>query len=155
DDIRNCARVQFEHGQCVLTRIGRPALRLRKTGPAQALLYDAVTFRLEVTNTGAADATDVVLTDTLPEGLLFLTSKPSTSGTNPLTWKLGTLRPGQSRQVEYQVSAMKTGSFDNRAVAEAAGGLRQEAAHTVRVGEVKLAVSKAGPRRRLVNRPAT
>jgi uncharacterized repeat protein (TIGR01451 family) len=155
DDIRNCARVQFEHGQCVLTRIGRPALRLRKTGPAQALLYDSLTFRLEVSNTGAADATDVVLTDTLPEGLVFLTSKPSTSGTNPLTWKLGTLGPGQSRQVEYQVSAMKAGSFDNRAVAEAGGGLRQEAARTVRVGEVKLAVSKAGPQRRLVNRPAT
>src|SRR5262249_60066210 len=45
-DIRTCARVVFEHGQCVTTRIARPALKLRKVGPTQALLYDSLTYQL-------------------------------------------------------------------------------------------------------------
>src|SRR5262249_8937087 len=51
-DVTNCARVQFEHGQCVTTRIARPQLGIRKTGPREALLYDALAFRIEVVNTG-------------------------------------------------------------------------------------------------------
>jgi uncharacterized repeat protein (TIGR01451 family) len=154
-DVQSCARVQFEHGQCVRTRIARPELRLRKTGPEQALLFHAVTFQLEVTNTGRARATDVVLTDTLPEGFEFLNSKPSTRGENPLTWNLGALEPGQSRRVEYQVSVKPAGSFTNRAMVVAAGGLRQEVARPIRVGEARLALTKSGPARCLVNRAAS
>src|SRR5262245_30832506 len=67
-EVRNCARVVFEHGQCVRTRLVRPGLNLRKTGPARAFLNDTLTFQLAVTNTGAAELKDVVLTDTLPAG---------------------------------------------------------------------------------------
>ena len=59
------------------------------------------------------------------------------------------------RAVEYTAVAKKTGSYTNRASAEAAGGLRQEASATVRVGEARLAVLKSGPATRLVGRPAT
>jgi uncharacterized repeat protein (TIGR01451 family) len=156
-DVTSCARVVFEHGQCVRTRITRPGtaqLQLRKTGPEQALLYDPITFRLEVANTGTAPARAVKLTDTLPDGLEFLTSKPSTRGDNPLTWDLGELAPGQTRRIEYQVAARRPGTFRNRAVVEAAGGLRQESATRVRVGEASLVVIKTGPQQRLVGREA-
>jgi uncharacterized repeat protein (TIGR01451 family) len=156
-DVSSCARVVFEHGQCVRTRITRPGraqLQLRKTGPEQALLYDPITFRLELTNTGEAPARAVKVTDTLPDGLEFLTSRPSARGDNPLTWDLGELAPGQTRRIEYQAAARRTGTFRNQAVAEAAGGLRQEAAATVRVGEASLVVIKTGPQRRLVGREA-
>ena len=154
-DIRCCARVQFEHGQCVRTRLTKSELRLQKEGPKQALLYDPLKYRLEVTNTGSAPATDVVVTDTLPDGLDFSDSTPSTKGDNPLTWKLGTIPAGQSRKIEYSVFAKKGGTLTNKAVVTAAGGQRQEASSTVVIGEAKLSASKAGPKRRLLTRPAT
>ncbi len=71
-EVRLLARVSFEHGQSVVTHLNQPELRLTKTGPAQAGLGDNLKYQLEVTNTGSADATEVVVTDELPEGLLFL-----------------------------------------------------------------------------------
>jgi uncharacterized repeat protein (TIGR01451 family) len=189
-DVQNCARVQFEHGECVRTRIGageranlppeprirpvapvprpdgritrpdfgqtRAQLRLRKLGPKQAVIFLSQTFELEVTNTGSATAANVVLKDTLPQGMVFLNSKPAIPGDTPvLTWNLGNLAPGQTRKVEYQVSPQKLGTLTNRAVVEAGGGLREEAVTQIVVGDVKLGIVKTGPQRRLINRPAT
>src|SRR5262249_13719761 len=122
---------------------------------ARAPLYDFVTFRLEVTNAGPGPVRGVRLTDTLPEGLDFQNSRPATGGENPLSWDLGDLAPGQTRRVEYSAIPKKTGTFTNRAVVPAAGGLRQESSARLWIGEPRLAVVKAGPRRRLVGRPAT
>ncbi len=87
-DVKNCARVQFEHGQCVTTRIARPALSLRKNGPTQAFVNETLRFQLIVTNTGATELTGVTLTDTLPPELEYA------GGQKQLTWDLGTLAPG-------------------------------------------------------------
>lgn len=148
-DVQNCARVQFEHGQCVTTRIARPQLTLAKTGPAQAILFDALAYRLLVTNAGSSEAAGVVLTDTLPAGL------EHASGKNVLTWDLGTLAPGQSRVVDYQVIAKRAERLCNQAAVTAAGGLRREASHCVVVAEPRLELVKTGPRERFLNRPAT
>jgi uncharacterized repeat protein (TIGR01451 family) len=148
-DVKNCARVQFEHGQCVCTRVTRPELTLRKTGPAQALLLDTLNYELTVCNTGAAPAAGVLLTDTLPEGL------EHAGGKDVLTWDLGTLAPGQQRHVPYQVVARKPGTWTNQAAVVAAGGLRQEAISVVTVGEARLEFSKTGPAQRYLNHPAT
>ena len=153
-EIRCCARIQFEHGQCVRMRLAKSDLRVRLDGPAQAVRYDHLTYRVEITNAGAVPADDVVLADTLPEGLEYSNSTPSTSGDNPLTWKLGTVGPGQTKRVEYVVIAKGAGALTSKAVATAAGGQRQEASSTVTVGEAKLSATKTGPKRRLINRPA-
>ncbi len=152
-EVTNCARVRFEHGQSVTTRVNRPGLQIRKTGPAQAALYDQVNFRLEITNTGRARATNVVVTDTLPEGLEFFESRPPTDGPNPLVWKLGAIEAGQTQRIDYSVTVKAAGRLTGKAVLEADGGLRQEAPCTVVVGTPKLALTKSGPERRLVNRP--
>ena len=154
-DVEACARVVFEHGQCVRTKIARPVVRVRRTGPGRVALHDLVTYRLEVTNSGAAEAADVVLTDLLPAGLDFSTSKPSTSGENPLTWKLGNLAPGQTRQVEYQVIAQKDGTFEDRASVTVGGKVVQEAVGKVVVGEPGLSILVTGPLRRSLDLPAT
>jgi uncharacterized repeat protein (TIGR01451 family) len=144
-DIQNCARVQFEHGQCTTTRIGRPGLRLSKQGPTQAILNDSLSYQLTVENTGSADAASVVLTDTLPVGL------EHASGKNPLQWELGTLAAGQVRTVEYQVIAKVEGKLCNRAAVTAAGGVREERENCVTVGRAMLKVAKTGPPQRYVN----
>ncbi len=154
-EVLNCARVQFEHGQCVRTRIARPGLRLRAAAPAEAILYDEVAFKIDVTNTGKAPARNVKVTDTLPEGWSFNDSKPAARGTSPLTWELGDLAPGQTRRIEYRAISKKTGTYRTRAMAEADGGLREEGSAEVRVGEAVVALAVTGPKHRLVGRTAT
>ncbi|MBY0524976.1 MAG: DUF11 domain-containing protein [Gemmataceae bacterium] len=148
-DVTSCARVQFEHGQCVTTRIARPNLTVRKCGPAQAVLYDNLSFQIEVRNTGGAPATGVVVTDTLPDGL------EHSGGKNVLTWDLGTLAPGASKCLEYQAIAKKAGRLCNTAVVTATGGARAESESCVVIGEARLELEKRGPDRRFVTRPAT
>lgn len=152
DEVRNCARVQFEHGQCVTTQVARPSISLRKVGPAQAVLYDFLRYQLSVTNTGAVEVTGVELRDQLPQGLEIPNRKPEERN---LIWALGTLAPGQTRTVEYQAIAKAVGSFRNLAVATADGGLRTEAASTVAVTEPKLTLQINGPTRGYINHPAT
>lgn len=154
DDINLCARVQFEHGQCVRTRVSRPGLQVRRVGPTQALLYDAVSYKLEVSNTGKVTARNVVLEESLPKGLDFANSKPSTKGDNPLSWSLGDLAPGRTKTVEYDAFVKETGKLAIRTVARAAGGLRREIDSTLDIGQPGLEVNVAGPARRVVGRPA-
>ncbi len=154
DEVQNSAYVQFEHGQTVMTRIAKPSVSLRVVAPAQSVLPDPISFRLEVTNTGSLPAKDVALKDELPEGLVFGNSKPLLSGGDkPLMWKLGTLKPGEKKVVEYQAIAAQAGTFTNKAEVTAEGGVRHKASVTVTVGEAKLSLLKTGPQRRLINRP--
>jgi uncharacterized repeat protein (TIGR01451 family) len=152
-DLQCCARVQFEHGECVRTRLTQPDLRVRINGPSQGLLNDNVTVVLEVTNVGQRDARGVVLTSSLPPGLDFLTSKPSTTGNNPLTWDLGTIPPGQSQRVEYQAVVAKTGTLVTKAEVKDDAGLKQTASAQLEVGEPRLNLAVVGPKKRIVGRP--
>jgi uncharacterized repeat protein (TIGR01451 family) len=148
-DVVNCARVQFEHGQCVTTRIARPGVKVTKSGPTQAAVNATLGYQLNVTNTGAMELTGVVLSDKLPVGL------DHASGQRDLTWDLGTLAPGQSRVVDYQVVARAAGTFRNKAVVTAAGGLRDEVEHEVQVAEAKIGLTMTGPATANINAPVT
>src|SRR5262249_22042944 len=130
-DVRNCARVQFEHGQCVTTKGAQPGGRLQLTRPAQALLYDHVTFQLLVTNTGPNELTNVVLTDTLAPGLEHAIGRG-------LRWDLGTLAPGQTRRFPVEAIAKQAGRLRSVAVVTADGGVRDVAESVVTVAEPKL-----------------
>jgi uncharacterized repeat protein (TIGR01451 family) len=147
-DVRNCARVQFEHGQCVCTKITRPAIEVRKTGPTEAVLYDALSYQICVVNTGSSEAHDVKVLDTLPAGL------EHSSGKTQLVWELGNLAPGQCRTVEYQLVAKAAGRLCNHTLATAAGGLRAEADHCVTVVEARIELTKTGPEKHYVRLPA-
>jgi uncharacterized repeat protein (TIGR01451 family) len=148
EDIKNCARVQFEHGECVTTKMPRPALKLTKDGPQQARLNDTLTYKLTLTNTGTADVTNVQLTDIIPAGLKHPQDKER------LTWILSRLPAGQSQSTEYQVVAQKVGQWRNTAIATSAEGLRETIESSVTVTEPKLGLSISGPKQRYVNVPA-
>jgi uncharacterized repeat protein (TIGR01451 family) len=154
-DVKNCARVQYEHGQCTCTKVGPSAatagergLTLRKLGPNQAAINETLRYQLIVTNNGDVEAEGVVLTDVLPAGLEHESRK------NTLTWDMGNLPPGQTRTVDYQVVARQAGRLTNAAVATAAGGIRRAVEHSVQVGEARLSLTKTGPSRRYLNMPA-
>lgn len=155
-DVENCARVQFEHGQCVTTRVARgaagaaaPALKLEHKGPSVAAVGDTVPLQYVITNTGSTVIQGVMLTTTLPAGLVHET------GRTQLTWEVGTLLPGQSSVVDYRLTAKTVGKQCEKAVLTAPGGLREELESCITVGEPKLSVAVTGPPKRDVNQPAT
>jgi uncharacterized repeat protein (TIGR01451 family) len=188
-DVRVCARVSHEYGQCVVTRIsgkppavddrikvpmpgpdpgpgpgpgprplpqppmGNPNLTLRVTAPAKAVLFDPVTFVLEVANTGTGPARDVVVTATPTAGLEFSNAVPNPTTEMPMTWLLRTLAPGQRQRIELILIPRKGGTFGVEVDAETGTQKRTERAQVV-VGEVKLDLIKKGPATRLAGSKA-
>ncbi len=78
---------------------------------------DVTTYTLTVTNIGDGDATNVIVTDTIPSGLSFVHIKSKTA-----TWNLGTLKPGHSRVINVDVrvnSNAKKGTYENVATVTA------------------------------------
>ena len=122
-------------------------LRLRKTGDqSHALLNDFIRFDLEVANVGTADATNVVIEDSVPNGLRDEPDVPSAPVGNRLSWVIGALPPGSTKSVRYKALATAAGDQENVAKAEADGDLRVKASWMVHVSEPKLTVTMTGPR---------
>ena len=75
--------------------------------PLKAEEGDIVTYYISVTNTGTAAATDVVVTDKVPEGLKLVKNSISDNGVvdenGVITWDLGTLKGQESREVSFKV----------------------------------------------------
>lgn len=65
---------------------------------ATATPGDTLTYTLVITNSGEADATNVVVTDNLPDGFVFLAG-----GRTTRTWNIGTLAAGASKTLTYKV----------------------------------------------------
>jgi uncharacterized repeat protein (TIGR01451 family) len=117
-------------------RVTEPGLLVRKTGPEVTYLHHDLQHRLEVLNNGQAPATSVRLTDTLPEGLDFVSASDGgrhDPATRTVEWVIGTLPPGQSRSVSVQLKARAAGDWVNKATARADRGLESTASAPVHV----------------------
>ena len=141
-DHRFCAEVSYAQLNCITVRAVQPALQLTKRvvggdGSGTFLDCDNISFVITVTNTGSGDARNVVVTDSLPDGLV------STDGRSSLTWDVGTLGAGQSREIQLDTRATRTGSFTNTAQATADGGLTATDSASVTVNKPQLSVSKS------------
>jgi len=147
-EITNCATVSFVPYICVTTAVVQPALKLTKTAPAEVQLCDPIPTTLTVTNNGTGPATNVVIKDPLPAGLV------TADGKNTLDTNIGTLAAGQSRSVTATLRAQKRGSYTNSAVATADGGLKSEASTTTKVTEPVLTITKTGTKKIFVGRNA-
>ncbi len=83
------------HTPCDIVITGLPTLTITKTADqANYNVGNSVVYTIHVTNTGQSTATNVVVTDTLPTGLTYVTSSNSGSyniGTRVITWNLPSL----------------------------------------------------------------
>lgn len=116
-----CITVSYNNFLCATTTVVEPALALTKTAPATASKCDQICMRYVVRNTGSGAATDVVITDTLPEGLVL------SNGSRDVRIPVGTLAAGESKAFEVCAEATRTGTFCSDAMASAAGGLSANA----------------------------
>lgn len=73
---------------------------------------DTIKWTLIVTNNGPNDASNVVVYDVLPEGLILLESSRDYDG---FSWDIGSLNAGDSVQLELICKVSATGSFINNA----------------------------------------
>ena len=128
----------------------QPELKLTKTAPAEVLLCDLIPVRFVATNSGTGSIQNVKIVENLPAGLR------TTDGKSQLVFEAGTLGAGQSRQFTAELRATQTGTFVGSAVASSTTGLRVEsAATTTSVGMPLLTISKTGPERLYIGRPAS
>jgi len=124
---------------CAYTRCGQPVVCIKKWGPETACLYCPVSYSIEVCNSGSATAYDVVVQDTVPEGLSH------ESGLKCLTYNLGNLCPGEKKNFRVDFCAAKRGCVTNIATVSFCGGPKCSAEATTLINEPCVQVTKTGP----------
>jgi uncharacterized repeat protein (TIGR01451 family) len=146
--IANCARVEFEHGQCTTTKVHKPGIQVRREGPKEAVKGDEVKFQLTVSNTGDTELTHITLQEILPLGF------EHESRQKILRWEMASLPPGDSETTEYVVKATTPGKACTKASIHADGDIKDEFESCTQVLEPKMNLVKSGPLKRYVNLPA-
>ncbi len=145
----NCATVHaIPHG-CVATYVGKPVITIEKTGPATAKLGDNVTYTVVVRNTGSAPAKGVVVTDTVPDGLV------APNGQKSLAYDFGDLAPNDAKKVDVTLKADKRGQVCNVASAKGSnvGEVKDDACTTITQPGIDIA--KSGTKEQFLGRNAT
>ena len=130
---------------------GTPGVAVAKTllapSDGQAMIGEAVQYRLRVVNTGSTTLETVSLTDTFPSAKLTYgsaSSAPDSVVGGLLTWtNVGPLMPGQSLDVMVDFTALATGeAVTNSATANAGSGVTSTSSADVRITRPGVAVTK-------------
>jgi uncharacterized repeat protein (TIGR01451 family) len=132
------------------TDVINPILKLVREAPRHADLCDPIEVRYTISNIGVGTETDVVIEETLPEGLATIEGS-----LRKVTLAVGDLPQGQSRPFVVRVKAAKTGEYTSRAAARGAGTAAQSAEVATAVHAPKLAVTLTGPATEYVGKAAT
>lgn len=122
-----------------------PKIQITKTGPAEGIIGEPVVFTIEVSNPGDADANDVVVKDTLPEGLVYSKCdvEPVVEG-KELSWTIGIFPKGASKKILLTVIPKQTEDQKNIVTVFSKEAPPQSAAAIVRIGAPQLYVLKTG-----------
>ena len=130
------------------TTVTKPLLTVTMSEPPDTPIGQLMPMTLTVSNPGSGPATNVMVRDTVPDGLAHPAGQE-------IEYEIGTLAAGESRVVQLDLTARAAGSMTNRVEVTGDGGLRATAEAAVRILEPKLALKKTGPKRRYLERPAT
>lgn len=123
---------------------------MQKIGPQQSIVGEAAEYTITLNNVGDGQATDVIVRDSVPSGMRYVTSSPAgsyDSKERAVLWQLGTLEAGAGTTLGVTLRAEGQGQRCNLAQVEAAGGVRGTARScTMLAGLADLTVSvRASP----------
>jgi uncharacterized repeat protein (TIGR01451 family) len=118
--------------------VQEPKLNMTIAGPDEVVYGQSKVYRLTIANPGTGDAENVVV-QLEPIG---------NSTASPTRHPIGTIRAGDSKVVELELTARQTGSVSIRASATAEPGLTAEAAQDVLVRRAAVALTVDGAKSR-------
>jgi uncharacterized repeat protein (TIGR01451 family) len=146
--LANCATMVAIPRGCARTLVGSAKLVLSCQLPASVTIGSAINKTIEVKNVGTAPASDVVVTDTLSEGL-------SNASGQPLTFNVGELGPGQSKQITVPLKAAKRGQASNAVVARASNASEANSQCATVINQPGLDIAKSGTKEQFLGRQAS
>lgn len=126
----------------------KPMLVLKTVAPQRVQIGEEVTFQITVSNPGTGVAHQVVLEERVPPGL----QHPAGSD---LVYEVGSLKPGESRQLELKLLAVQAGMVANVLTARGDANLKAEDRLELEVLAPQLDITLEGPKRRYLEREAT
>jgi uncharacterized repeat protein (TIGR01451 family) len=128
----------------VTTAVTAPTLKVTLTGPDTGVVGVPVNYQVTITNPGDGPAANVMLSAQYDPGLEAIQNAKT------LTLALGTLGPGESKNIPLTLTPRQVGRLSTRVTASADGGLSDSAEHAVTVQQSQLTLGVFGPTRRYV-----
>lgn len=136
---RATAKVCFELTLPLVTRVLQCNIALTKTLPEVADICDPIVLCLTVQNIGSYPATDVCITDELPEGLV------TKDGRSKIVIDAGTIPVGGYKTFNVELKATATGEFTNTAAATAARNCYTQSSASIKIVAPELELVASGP----------
>ncbi|WP_165698899.1 DUF11 domain-containing protein [Bremerella volcania] len=146
-NIGSVASVVFSAKASAKSIVTRPKLEISQSSAATVLAGNQLGITITIANPGTGAATGVVLEENVPGNFAHPAGKE-------LEFEVGTLKPGESRQLDLVLSAVSAGRVQNVLRARADGNLTAEHAVELEVVAPKLQVAMTGPKLRYLERPA-
>jgi uncharacterized repeat protein (TIGR01451 family) len=125
-----------------------PQLAIRMTSPSEVMIGNQQHVKIEIRNPGSGDATGVMLFENVPPNVKHV-SGPA------LEFEIGTLRAGETRELDLVLTAEKAGKVVNALTARAEGNLQVQQQVEFEVIAPALTIAVQGPEKRYLERPAT
>jgi uncharacterized repeat protein (TIGR01451 family) len=147
-EIGSVATVSYSAQASVKTRCTMPQLAIRMTAPGKVMVGHEQRVKIELHNPGSGDATGVMLFENVPQNVRHAAGPA-------LEFEVGTLRAGETRELELVLFAEKAGRTVNVLSARADGNLQVQQQVEFDVIAPELTVDVDGPERRYLERPAT
>ncbi len=117
-------------------RVTVPRLEVGMTGPGLRYVNRHAQYTVSVTNKGAAASNNVRVTEIVPQGFEFVKADKGgsyNSSNRNVNWFVGRLEPGQSTQVQVELTAQQPGMHQHQAQVVNDSGAAAEAAVETKV----------------------
>ena len=145
--IGSVATVDFQARASVRTTCTKPQLIVKQSVPGKVLIGKDVTVSITISNSGSGDATSLVLVEDVPEQLTHAAGRE-------LEYPIGTLKPGETKQLALKLRASKAGLARNVLALRGTGKVYVEDVVQLEVIAPQLQVAMTGPKVRYLERPA-
>lgn len=90
----------------------RPELKIEKVAPPNAALNQPMIYTIVIRNVGDSAAHTVVVEDQIPKGTSLSGTIPRAELTGKkLTWRLGSIKPGESKEIQVKVVPVAEGQI--------------------------------------------
>ncbi len=141
------AFVSFEHGQLVKTLLSDPKLSIKTELPKEPQADEPIAVRVAIRNGGRVPIVGAKLTQTISDGFSFhkeISGGEATKQPNQRLWNIGTIQAGETKFLQYLVTADKGRALRVLSVLDAEGKVQANDSADVTVLESGLKIRLSG-----------